>query len=323
MNFLVQRLRIWKILALLTIILTFLTLCGFMGKLWWFFDMASHFRMQYFANLALLAFLFFVGKKFSQATFAGTFALVNLSLVMPPITGNSNPILVEQSLRALTINLGINNSSFDKARNLIKKTQPDILLLMEYLPPWEKELQETLGQYRFSKVSSLKNGWALGFFSRIPIEESSIIYLGNVPIPIVKAKLKIGEKLVNFIGAHLQDPSSPTRQGIRNKQLHALSQYLQEKTRPVMVLGDLNVSPWSPYFTDLTKKNALHGTKRNEFWLPTWPTYFPLLQIPLDYFLASEDIVISKYERGPDIGSDHYPVVVDFSLMPQKTSPSS
>ena len=46
----------------------------------------------------------------------------------------------------------------------------------------------------------------------------------------------------------------------------------------------------------------------------TWPTYNPLLRIPIDHCLVSEHFMIGEQYQGPDFGSDHYPVLTRLYL---------
>ena len=40
----------------------------------------------------------------------------------------------------------------------------------------------------------------------------------------------------------------------RNRQLAGLARFISEREGPIILLGDLNVTPWSPYFTDFLRK---------------------------------------------------------------------
>jgi len=40
----------------------------------------------------------------------------------------------------------------------------------------------------------------------------------------------------------------------------------------------------------------------------------PLLGIPIDHCLVSPEIIVTKRSVGPSVGSDHYPVIIDFSI---------
>jgi endonuclease/exonuclease/phosphatase (EEP) superfamily protein YafD len=81
-----------------------------------------------------------------------------------------------------------------------------------------------------------------------------------------------------------------------------------------MVLGDLNLSPWSPYFGDLLSSAGLRDSREGFGIQASWPTAVPLLRVPIDHVLYSPEVVINHRQIGPDVGSDHLPVVVDFSL---------
>jgi endonuclease/exonuclease/phosphatase (EEP) superfamily protein YafD len=80
------------------------------------------------------------------------------------------------------------------------------------------------------------------------------------------------------------------------------------------VLGDLNVSPWSWHFRRLVRESGLRDSMRGWGVQPSWPTFNPLLRIPLDHALHSPGIRIADRQTGRRVGSDHYPLVIDFLL---------
>ncbi len=84
-----------------------------------------------------------------------------------------------------------------------------------------------------------------------------------------------------------------------------------------MVLGDLNVTPWSPFFRDLLREGALRNARKGYGLRPTWPTMLPPLLIPVDHCLVSSGVTVHDCRAGRNVGSDHYPLVVDFSLRPR------
>jgi endonuclease/exonuclease/phosphatase (EEP) superfamily protein YafD len=80
-----------------------------------------------------------------------------------------------------------------------------------------------------------------------------------------------------------------------------------------VVAGDLNMSPWSPFFRRFMKKSGLKDSEDSFGFQPTWPTYQPILYLPLDHVLVSRDIAIVDRRIGAKVGSDHLPVVVDLA----------
>ena len=101
---------------------------------------------------------------------------------------------------------------------------------------------------------------------------------------------------------------------MRNRQFEELARTAFEEESSVMLIGDLNITSWSPVFWELLRKGGLTDSRQGFGIQPTWPVWLPVLLIPIDHILVSEKIVIHSREVGPNIGSDHYPVVVDFSV---------
>jgi endonuclease/exonuclease/phosphatase (EEP) superfamily protein YafD len=48
--------------------------------------------------------------------------------------------------------------------------------------------------------------------------------------------------------------------------------------------------------------------------LPTWPADTSYARIAIDHLLVSDGIVVFDLHRGPDVGSDHLPLIVDIGL---------
>jgi endonuclease/exonuclease/phosphatase (EEP) superfamily protein YafD len=102
--------------------------------------------------------------------------------------------------------------------------------------------------------------------------------------------------------------------------VHAvLSQSARES---VVAGGDFNRTPWS---WSLRIYDQIRGLDRRTHALPSWPTGarfrdtslstpFPVL--PIDHIFASVDWRTTDVRRGPEVGSDHYPVIVELTRRP-------
>ena len=117
-----------------------------------------------------------------------------------------------------------------------------------------------------------------------------------------------------FLGAHTMSPISPQKANIRNSQLKEYSKILNSIKGPKVLTGDLNISPWSPFFKDLLKETNLENSSKGKKIHTSWPSFLMPLRISIDHFLHSSDVKIVKKEVGPDLSSDHYPVRVNFSI---------
>ena len=73
-------------------------------------------------------------------------------------------------------------------------------------------------------------------------------------------------------------------------------------------------SPWGAHFRRLVHDSGLRDSAQGRGVHPSWPAIDPLLRIPIDHCLLSPCIGLVDRRVGPDIGSDHYPLIVDFVL---------
>jgi endonuclease/exonuclease/phosphatase family metal-dependent hydrolase len=86
----------------------------------------------------------------------------------------------------------------------------------------------------------------------------------------------------------------------------------------VVVLGDLNVTQFSPRWDELLEDGKLSDTRRGRGLMGSWRVQIPKLgwkpplpRRPLDHVLLGDDLVVVDRRLGPDLGSDHLPVVAD------------
>jgi hypothetical protein len=54
--------------------------------------------------------------------------------------------------------------------------------------------------------------------------------------------------------------------------------------------------------------------------MSTFPVNFSLLRFPLDHIFLSPEFRLIDFRRGPDIGSDHFPVFLSVSFEPALAS---
>ena len=86
-----------------------------------------------------------------------------------------------------------------------------------------------------------------------------------------------------------------------------------------IVLGDFNSAPWNPLqrafraATGLENRGAFQST-----WAPSWPSWHPFFaRIPIDPVFTGDALAIRELTVGPDIGSDHRPVVAEIAISSQ------
>ena len=86
-------------------------------------------------------------------------------------------------------------------------------------------------------------------------------------------------------------------------------------TDPRVVLGDCNATRWTQAFREMLAASGLVDTADGAGWQPTWPVSLPaLLRIPIDHVLVEPTLQVRRRWIGPETGSDHLPVYVEFDL---------
>jgi len=310
--------RPWGLLSAAAGMVCIGTVAGFLGRLWWIFELASHFRAQYFLFLLACGFLFLIGKRRWPAILTGVFALINLSLIIPLYIAGSFAHSGDRMLRAMLINVNLSNRAYGTVRTFIRSVEPDFMVLLEVNRIWLDELQTLQAVYPFSRASPRDDNFGIALLSRIPFERAEIRHIGKVGVPVVVAQFKVDGQSLAVIGTHPVPPAGRDYSEDRNQQLDELARVVGLQEGQVMVLGDLNITSWSPFFGDLIRTTGLRDSRKGFGLQPTWPTGLPHFWVPIDHCLVSSGIAVHNRRIGPHIGSDHYPVVVDFSVESRK-----
>ena len=84
---------------------------------------------------------------------------------------------------------------------------------------------------------------------------------------------------------------------------------------PVVVAGDLNVTPWSGHFRHLLSVSQLADSRTGYGLQLSWPavSFLPAL-MPIDHILVSEQVQVLERQTSPPIGSDHRAVWADIVI---------
>jgi endonuclease/exonuclease/phosphatase (EEP) superfamily protein YafD len=311
-SFLAMRIRPWGLLGAVGGLAITGTVAGFAATLGWVFDLACNFRVQYFATLALLAVLFSLGRRYRVATGFGAVALLNLATIIPLYIGGESA--GAPSIRAILLNVHTENRRFDLVRELIQREKPDVVVFEEVNDEWLGELTKLGDDYSHILPAPRPDNFGIALFSRWPMQDAEIREIGEAEIPSILAHITIREKGLTIIGTHPLPPSNPQQFALRNEQIAALAKLINVQSGPLVVLGDLNATPWSPHFRRLLAaadvRDAAHGHGLNASWpVPIFP-----MRIPIDHCLVSRDVHVLKVRLGPNVGSDHFAVIVDFAL---------
>ncbi len=287
------------------------TVLGFLGRVCWVCDLFSHFRVQYFQLFLVLIGISIWRRQNRQMVCWVLLACLNYAFVLPLYFGKP-PLATEQPVRAMLMNLNAANGNTEQVLSAIQKADPDLLVLEEVTPKWAAELSGL--DYPYRVAQSQEGCFGIMLLSKHPLSRTNVVVVGSAGVPSIVADVHLPQGEISVIGTHPVPPISAEFSKYRNDQLAALSEFVKKQKHPVLLIGDLNASPWSAHFGRLLKESGLKNSMKHFGFQPSWPSDNRFLRIPIDHMLHSPDILIHRRAVGGDVGSDHLPVIVDFSI---------
>lgn len=289
------------------------TVLGFFGKLHWSFDLFAHFRVQYM-QIGLVLIAITLWKRLNKRAVALiALAVLNYAFVLPLYFGKPDPP-TQKTIRAMLMNLNAANGNTDQVLQSIRTADPDLLLLEEVTPKWATELTVLDANYPHRLAKPRPDCFGIMLLSRHPLAHGQLLHLGDAGVPSILADVYLPQGAIAFIGTHPVPPMNAEYSKHRNQQLVELSHLTKRQTRPVLLVGDLNTTPFSRWFSKLLSESGLKNSMKGYGFQPSWPSNNRLLRIPLDHVLHSPKITIHHRAVLGDIGSDHFPVIVDFTV---------
>ncbi|MCG8598029.1 MAG: endonuclease/exonuclease/phosphatase family protein [Kiloniellales bacterium] len=293
------------------------TLAGLVGDLHWVLELFSHFKVQLAVGSAILLVIAMASRSASGAALASALLLVNLYPVWPYLSDPFDGAEAAQSpsLKAMTFNLHHGNADLDAVEAFLDSEKPGFALLTE-LPPdartWLKRLRKG---YPHQAVDRVASPFDVVLISRHPLRGVRFDRRIAAQLPVLSARVcpntAAGRKgCVTVVGLHAANPlgASP----LRDKQIRlAAGKAQRAPAGAVVLLGDLNTSPWSPIFTEALAVGRLRDSALGFPLSATWFSRNPLFGLPINHVLLGRGMEAVARRVGPDLGSDHLPVIAE------------
>ena len=153
--------------------------------------------------------------------------------------------------------------------------------------------------------------------SALVIEESvsSDITEGRAKVPAILAKLRWHDQPLALMSLHTLPPRSQSYAQARDTQLIEAGNWVNKQRDPVILMGDLNATPWSDGLRNLFGMTTLRNSQQGFGVQGTWPSDGgPIGKIPIDHCLISESIKVTDRHLGDSHGSDHLPLFVTLQM---------
>ncbi len=228
----------------------------------------------------------------------------------------------KQRLRVFLSNVLTRNQHHDQVIAQIRDADPDVIAILELSSTLERALDREFSSTHeyFVSESQDDGNFGIGLWSRYPLSHSHVFHLNAPILPSIEADIQLPSCTVHVIATHPLPPVGARNFGHRNQHLALLAQRIRkqqqvESARSMILLGDLNLTPWSPLFGDFLTSTGLQNAAAGRGLQPTWYRWnaFPFGLI-LDHGLHSQDLRCDRRVILEANGSDHRALVFDFSV---------
>ncbi len=313
-------------ISIVLVLTALLFVLGQVGTPLWYTDLFSHFQLQYLIVFSLCFIALYALRDNAYSLLALFFALASLSLITPYLSGakylsadtsDLSSTLEGVPVRILFHNMWIANTSYPKITNLINSEDPDILILAEVAGKTYKELVEKLSdEYPYHAFAGAKSYLDVAYFSKLQPLDAEVVYSkGDERAPTLRLSYNIEGKELVIYGVHTSAPLNREKSLARDNHLADLGARLALEEKQVVLVGDLNLSPWSPRYRSFTDLSGLVDLRVGRGLLASWSQYLPVItRIPIDHALATPALTIAGLRLGDPAGSDHAPIVLDVIL---------
>ncbi|MEZ5740743.1 MAG: endonuclease/exonuclease/phosphatase family protein [Burkholderiaceae bacterium] len=293
-----------------------LSLLALLAERWWLADLFVHFRLQYLV-IGLLGILMMAALRQPGAMVAGLVAFaLNLGPAVAyfapaPAPAGPAPGARIDSFRIAAVNIFYRNTNYQAVIDWIRRESPDVVVLVEATPRWREALRDKLPDYPFAHLVAKSGRSGKLVLSRI--EPDSLLAVDpkaeRSPVPIVTVR-KNGVAL-GIAGVHTEWPMGEERTARRDREIRDLARYMRAVKIPMLAVGDLNLTPFSPRLQSTLDAAGLYRAAAGRGWLPTWPVFFQPAGIQIDHALFTDGIRIDDLRMGAGLGSDHRWQVID------------
>ena len=223
-------------------------------------------------------------------------------------------------IRMLISNVQMENTAHERLLQLVRDTDPHIVLAVETDERWVRALEPLAADYPHVIRQPQDNWFGLVLFSRLPLVEARVEFLVQDDVPSVFAVLQLGGDRVVLRGLHPRPPEPLRDQDStpRDAELVLVGRSIAEQQgAPTIVAGDLNDVAWSSTTQLFLRLSGLLDPRMGRGFYNSYNARNPLVRWPLDHVFHSNHFRLVELQRCRNIGSDHFPVLIELSYEPE------
>ncbi len=289
----------------------------------WLADLLANLRMQQLIGLAAVVVLAAMYRRWRVVVVAIALLALHLPSFGSAIAPSGAGLAERKSQLTITFaNVLSRNTRHDEILADLTRREPDVIVILELNRRLAEKMTAALST---SHAHSLlrpddAGNFGIGLFSKYPLGDEEIVK-SDLGIESILATVTTADQDYRIIGTHPIPPMGAERFAARNSQLDQLALRVKRfrsnsPQTPVVLVGDLNLTPWSPWFTDLERTSGLVRARDSFDVTPTWYALHSFaFGLMLDHGLISSDLFCISHDVGNDIGSDHRSITLGLTTL--------
>lgn len=286
------------------------------ATLQWALELAAHWQWVYLLTGALCAVLLVALRRAWWSLLPSVLIGSSFFVLSGTLDRGIEPGTAESVLVVGTANLNFDTTDFSALNGwLLSEDAPDVVFLQEFTDRAQQALQtpEVARRYPHRLEAPQPDQFGLAVLSRHPLADMQKIEPADMQKTLqLRAVLTLaGGKAVRLSALHPMPPLNAMYAQVRDQALKEEARHLAQSGGLALMVGDFNTTPWARGLfvidSQFRRASGIAGS---------WPNAFGGLSVlPLDHVLASRGWQLLGSRFGPDLGSDHCPVIVRLTAL--------
>ena len=288
-----------------------------LANLNWWSNLFEHFRPQFVIGLAILCLPLTFQRRWFLAILALGGSIANLGAmyssagsplpIAPPAPGTAR-------MRFVSINVLQGNKRLDLLEKFIRESGADVIVMQEVTFDIAETLKTLKPIYPGQVMNPKKDSKGCALITRLPLISGRWERTpGLEAVGAIIAEIQGTPGPFAVLDIHSHKPTNEkgaASQATYFKWIGGLARERQTRGLPTIVAGDFNSTLWSRALQNFTAQTELTNVNRGILFDATWSRWLPQ-RLMIDHVFLTPEWQVAGREVGPDVGSDHRPVIVD------------